>query len=226
MAVSRRVVAAADPLAWVLVLAAFFDGISDNWVHAAVLAAAAAAVWFDAWARAEGRPGRPAVPLLRGTAGEPLPRNVVTVALVAGAAYCLVVGTWQLYTWPTTLAVAGVAVVALVVGWRGPLRARPVPPRVTRRTTVLWWSVVVAAGLWELQALFQQPDLRDGSYEHPTISYLMDSVLASEAGRTITLAAWLLLGWALLAAAPLPDREGGPASSQAYRSDDQRGGSS
>ena len=38
----------------------FFDGISDNWLHAFVLIGAAAAVWWDTWCRvrAAGRPVR------------------------------------------------------------------------------------------------------------------------------------------------------------------------
>jgi hypothetical protein len=205
----RRASVVLDPLAWALALAAFFDGVSDNWVHAALLATAAGAVWYDHWQRVSGGPRHPSVPLLRNDSAliGPARTRVVGVVLALAAVYCVVVGAWALYTWPTTVAVAVPAAVWLALAWRGPLRARPVPAAVSRRTAVLWGAVVVAAGSWELLALFEQPNLRDGSYDHPTLSYLMDTVLASHAGRTVTLALWLLLGYALLNGAPwAPER--------------------
>jgi hypothetical protein len=58
--------------------------------------------------------------------------------------------------------------------------------------------VFVALGLWELQALLLQPSLTTSSWAHPTLSTLMDPVLASHLGRSISLGAWLLIGGWLL----------------------------
>jgi len=65
-----------------------------------------------------------------------------------------------------------------------------------------WAAVFVAAGLWELSALLQQPTLRVSSEAHPTISFLMDPVLATHLGRSVSLALWLAVGWLLLRRAP------------------------
>lgn len=191
--------ASLDPLFWVLVLAGFFDGISDNWLHALVLLGAAAAVWWDTWYRASGRLTASSRPLL--TAGGPSRPSMVAIALL-GVAFSVVVGGFERYTWPPTLAVLMVAVVVLVIGWRGPLRAAPVPAAIGARSVWLWSSLLVVAGVWELTALLAQPSLQEGSLAHPTVSFVMDTVLAGHVGRSVTLAAWLALGWFLLADAP------------------------
>ena len=189
-----------SPVVWVLLLAGLFDGLSDNWVHAALLWAAAVAVGWDLGREAQGRPAPPAVPL-RPDPGPFDARYVVVVAAVV-LGYGVVVGALTRYTWPVTVAVLVPGVLVLAFGWRGPLRPRPIPPPTRRRGAVLWAAVFVTAGVWELAALLQQPTLHDDSYDHPTISVLMDTVLASHAGRSITLLAWLAFGWFLLARIP------------------------
>jgi hypothetical protein len=196
-----RLVVAVDPLAWVLLLAGVVDGFSDNWVHAVFLIVAAMAVWADHWARAAGHPGRPSVPLLRGRAGTGS-RRARGVALAGVALYAVVAGSMQPYSWPMTVAVVLPAAAGLVLAWRGPLREGPVPPKPGRTAALAWWAVLVVGGLWELTALLMQPSIDVGSAAHPTISFLMDSVLASPAGRMLTIALWLALGWFLLAQAP------------------------
>jgi hypothetical protein len=61
-----------------------------------------------------------------------------------------------------------------------------------------WAAVFLALALWELTNLLLQPSLTEGSSDHPTISVLMDPVLATHAGRSLFLALWLWLGWFLL----------------------------
>ena len=198
-----------DPMAWALLLAGLFDGMSDSWVHAVLLFAAAVAVGRDAWYSATGRPTRPSVPALRtrdrtrlGRRRSPVP---TVLAATAAAGYGIVAGAFERYTWPDTVAILVPATVVLLVGWRGPLRARPVPQRVGPRSLRLWSAVLVTFGLWELSALLLQPSLERGSWAHPTISFLMESVLATHAGRTVTLLAWLALGWGLLTQVPGAD---------------------
>jgi hypothetical protein len=197
-----RLSVAFDPLAWILALAGFFDGISDNWLHALLLIGAACAVWWDAWLTATGRPAVDAPPLVRAEADRgrrwALTATVVAVAVV----YAVVVGAFARYTWPPTLAVLLPGAVALVVAWRGPLRDRAEPPRPSRLSVVAWSAVLVLAGLWELTALLLQPTLQLGSLDHPTLSFMMDTVLAGHLGRTVTLLVWLIVGWWLLGLAP------------------------
>lgn len=179
-------------LAGVLLLASFVDGVSDNWVHAAVLTGAAVGLWWDNGRRAARQPA-----LLE---RKPGPRTGVWLGFVA-LAYAVAAGALHPYTWPVTLAVVIPGTTAIVLSWRGPLFPRPVPPAIGARG-VVWWGVVFVAGaLWELAALLQQPSIQVGSYAHPTVSFLMDSVLASWAGRSLTLALWLGLGWALMSSA-------------------------
>jgi hypothetical protein len=180
---------------FVLVCAAVADALSDNWVHGLFLLGAAGAVEWDVW-----RPEPPPAKVLLG--GPPRPRWLAPALALASVAYVALVGSWDLYTWPVTLAVLAVGVLATVVTWRGVLRARPVPPRLSRVGARCWATVFVAAGVWELGALLQQPSLQTGSQAHPTISVLMDSVLASSQGRVVALAGWLGVGWFLLRQAP------------------------
>ena len=181
----------------VLVLAGFFDGISDNWVHGAVLWAAAGAV---AWQARQERRADPSAavttPRLWGDHGSP-PRGRAALMTVLALAYAVVVGSWHRYTWPTTAAVLVPTLVLMLIGWRAPVRGRLMPSR-SPGSARPWVALGVAAGLWELLALVGQPSLTEGSYDHPTFSFLMDSVLANHLGRTLTLLAWLALGWFLI----------------------------
>jgi hypothetical protein len=181
----------------VLGLAGFVDCMSDNWVHGAVLGGAAVAVWLDG-----GRPSTEQEALL------PHRLRPAGAAAVIGAAavYVAIAAAMPRYSWSLTAAVVAPGVAALVLAWLGPLRARPVPPPPGRAGVACWATVCVAAGLWELAALLLQPSLEVGSYAHPTISYLMDTVLADWPGRCLTLAAWLALGWFLLGQASVESR--------------------
>ncbi len=108
------------------------------------------------------------------------------------------VGSFARYSWPATLAVAGLAAAVVITGWRRPPRPRDVPAPLPRRGTGLWVGLLVAAGVWELVAYFQQPSLTAISYAHPTISALVDPLLVSHPGRAGALAVWLAIGWFLV----------------------------
>jgi hypothetical protein len=118
--------------------------------------------------------------------------------LAGGALYAVVVGSFSRYSWPATVAVAGLGAAVVAVGWRGPRHTRPAPPRPPTVGLVLWGVLAVACCLWELWSLLEQPNLATSSYAHPTISTLTDPVLSSWAGRSVVLAAWLGLGWFLV----------------------------
>jgi len=123
---------------------------------------------------------------------------LLAAGLAGGVLYAVVVGSFSRYSWPATVAVMGLGAVVVTIGWRGPRHTRPAPPRPPLVGLVLWGAVFVAACLWELWSLLEQPNLATSSYAHPTISTLTDPVLSTWAGRSIVLAAWLGLGWFLV----------------------------
>jgi hypothetical protein len=118
--------------------------------------------------------------------------------MAGGALYAAVVGSFTRYSWPATVGVIGLAAAVVAIGWLGPLRPRRDTAKLPRLGAALWAGLLVAAGLWELAALFLQPGLATTSYAHPTISALTDPLLASHAGRSVALAIWVAVGWFLV----------------------------
>jgi hypothetical protein len=198
-----------DRLVWILGLAAFFDGISDNWVHAVLLGSVAVAVGRDAGRQLRGIAPAAAVPLLR-TPATGSARRWAVVAVVALVGYAAATGQFARYSWPATAAVLLPATAVLTVAWQGPWRPAPVPQSPDPGGARAWAILFVAAGVWELVALLQQPTLQVGSQAHPTISFLMDPVLATSLGRSVALAGWLACGWWLLVRAPAAPRGEAP----------------
>jgi hypothetical protein len=144
--------------------------------------------------------GAPPAPIAGGpSAGARRRRPALLAAgLAGGVLYAVVVGSFSRYSWPATVAVAGLGGAVVAVGWRGPRHTRLAPPRPPAVGLTLWGAVFVAACLWELWSLLEQPNLATSSYAHPTISTLTDPALSTWTGRSIVLAAWLGLGWFLV----------------------------
>jgi len=165
----------------------------------AVLTATAAAP-RPAAVTAAGAAGAPPAPIAGRLSARARRRRPALLAagLAGGALYAVVVGSFSRYSWPATVAVAGLGAAVVAVGWRGPRHTRPAPPRPPAVGLALWGAVFVAACLWELWSLLEQPNLATSSYAHPTISTLTDPVLSTWAGRSVVLAAWLGLGWFLV----------------------------
>ncbi len=115
--------------------------------------------------------------------------------------FCLTVAAFPRYSWPATVAIWALALAAVGLAWGGPDRrsARP-----TTSGALVWGGVAIAAGGWELAALAQQPTLLEGSPDHPTLSVLLDPVLATYPGRVAVLACWLALGRYLVRKAMRP----------------------
>lgn len=221
-----------DPVVFILLLAAFFDWISDNWVHALFLGSVGIVLAGDVYRRRrlnvianrhDTGPDLPAEPddghapggaagtitFAPGGAaamGEPGVRSSshaetsgfwTVLYASAGIAYALVVGGFPRYSWPATIAVAGLGAVIIARGWaESPVRVSAYPVG-ERRGVIAWAAVFVAAALWELATLLQQPTLTTDSYSHPTISVLTDPLLVSRTGRSVALLAWLGCGWFL-----------------------------
>jgi len=157
----------------------------------------AAGLAWDAGRRALRHPGPEGAPARTG----PLParrRRFVVIALVAaGVAYAGVVGSFSRYSWPATAGIIGLSTVVVLIGWHGPVRARPDGERPPVAGTLAWLVVLVAGCLWELSSLLQQPSLTTDSYAHPTISTLTDPLMATSPGRMLVLFAWVAFGWYL-----------------------------
>ena len=169
----------------------------------AILTATAAAPPPADAATARAGSGAPLAPIAAGQVNGPQVsagwrRPALLAAGLAGVVYAVVVGSFSRYSWPATVAVAGLGAVVVAIGWRSPRHARPAPPRPPLAGLALWGAVFVAACLWELWSLLEQPNLATSSYAHPTISTLTDPMLSTWAGRSIVLAAWLALGWFLV----------------------------
>jgi len=179
-----------EPVVAIMLVAAFFDGVSGNPIHALLLGGVAVVLGRDI---ALGEPNPP-MPLEE--RGLWLPSGWTVAAL--SAAFALVVGAFPRYSWPTTAGVVAAAAAAIAVAWRGPLMSRPDPGPLSRQGVFAWTAVLVAGALWELQALLLQPSLTVDSQQHPTISTLTDPVLATHLGRTLIMFAWLLAGWFLM----------------------------
>jgi hypothetical protein len=124
-------------------------------------------------------------------------RRVLVPAALAGVAYATVVGSFQRYSWPATVAVTIVAIAAVLVAWKVSAGTPTEPERLPALGAAAWAVVWVGAASFEVTNLFLQPNLTTDSYAHPTISYLANSLLAYAPGRSVVLFGWLAFGWYL-----------------------------
>lgn len=181
-----------EPVIPMLVTAGVFDLISGAPItHGGMLIAVAVALGVERVRHRSSAVER--VARARAIRVEATPRWLLGLVV-----YAVVVGAFERYSWPASVAVLVPAAAGVVLAWEGPTRERSDEVRLGPRGALPWAAVVVAFAAWELTNLFLQPSLTEGSYEHPTFSVLMDPVLASHAGRSVVLALWLLLGWFLL----------------------------
>lgn len=186
----------------IIVIVAAVHLIRSALVDALVFFLVAAALLFEqAWVgrHVDRRPPSGAA------AGLGRPRTEVVAVLATAVAFGWVAGRWQLYDWrlKVATAIAGVLVALLVVAHRPPDGAAPVRPA---RLGWLWAAVAVAICLQELASFVQQPDPTTGVYEHPTLSFLLEPLLASPLVRGCVLAGWLVAGYYLLRRAGLLGR--------------------
>jgi hypothetical protein len=108
------------------------------------------------------------------------------------AGYSWVAGRYPSFTWQATVAVLLPGIAVFVAGVLAPSRL-PEPRRVGRRAGVIWSIPVGAFCLLEIV-----DDMLGSTYEHPTLSSLMDPVLQVHAFRSIAIFCWLAAGWQLV----------------------------
>jgi len=178
-----RVTRHAGLIVFILLLAGVFDAISGNPVDAVLLVAVGALLAVF--------PDRPVY--VPSGAGHRVRLGTLAVAVAAAAAFAIVVGRFERYTWPVTIGVLVPGITALTFVWRGTRRRDP-GPRLELRQVAPWMAVFVALGLFELVNLLLQPGLTIDSYDHPTLSVLSDAILDGHLGRSLGLFVWLLLG--------------------------------
>ncbi len=144
--------------------------------------------------------------LASGAAGLRRPRTEFLAVLAIAVAFGWAAGRWELYDWRLKVAtgIPGVLVALLMLTHRPPDEGTA-PGRPAR----LWWLwAVVAVGICvqELVSFAQQPTPTTGSHEHPTLSFLIEPLLASPLVRGCLLAGWLAGGYYLLRRAGLLGR--------------------
>jgi hypothetical protein len=186
-----------EPVVGILVLAGVADIVSNlEYVHGAALIVVGVAILLDGRRRPDATgPGE-----ATGANGDATPVAVLPVTgarLLVVVGFAFVVGSFARYSWPATLAIAVPATAGVVVGWRTP-PGRHDPGPLARAGARAWAGVFLTLALFELANLLLQPSLIQGSTAHPTLSVLTDPLLASYAGRTVFLLAWLATGWYLL----------------------------
>jgi hypothetical protein len=200
----------ANPVALTFLLAAYFSYVSGDTVRAAYLMVVGLALAWDRARRAAGVPGAAAAgSQLAGPARlavfspESAERRraamnrLLVPAALAAAAYAVLVGSFQRYSWPATVAVCIPAVAGVIVAWWVSAGSETEPARLSGPGIAAWAVVWVGISIWELTALYLQPSLTTDSPAHPTLSYLADPVLASFPGRAVVLFGWLAFGWYL-----------------------------
>jgi hypothetical protein len=80
-------------------------------------------------------------------------------AVIAGAGYAAVVGWFQRYSWPATVAVTLPAVGGVLVAWLASAGSHNRLERLPVAGIAAWTFVWAGAAAWELTALYLQPNL-------------------------------------------------------------------
>jgi hypothetical protein len=190
---SRLVRVLRDPVVVVLTVAGIVDiGTGDPAMHGIALVAVAAILIRDGLAR-RSRAGLVERP-------EPTPRRrfrFSPAVVAAGVVYAILAGTFGRFSWPLTIAVAIPGVWAVAIAWRTDVTG-PEPSALEPVGKAAWLAVFLSLAAWEVQALLLQPTITTSSWAHPTLSTLMDPILAGHLGRSITMILWLALGGYLL----------------------------
>jgi hypothetical protein len=212
---ARRLAPVADlvhPIVLAFLAAAFFSRLSGDPVRAVYFAVVGILLAADRLARRNRR--RPTATVLRGpgamagVAGLAFsPDSVLSrraainrwlvIALPAGLAYAVVVGSFRPYSNAATISITLLAVAAVVAAWRTSGGSTTEPERLDGMGMAAWGLLLLGFGVWELIALFMQPAMTTDSPAHPTLSYLANGLLHAWPGRSAVLFAWLALGWYL-----------------------------
>jgi hypothetical protein len=162
---------------------------------------------------------------------EPLSGRLRLAAAGALALYSVVAGQWETDTWPMRVAMIIPGLLfAVIVAVRTPVEEGSVPR--VGRGWIPWAAIAVAIALWELTSFVQQPNPIDDSYQHPTISAIVEPWLESWVGRSVFLMLWVAAGfWLIRTIAagrsgprPIDERRSGAVTADRPESGDERVG--
>lgn len=188
-----------DPVVWVLLAAGTAELLSGGTAaRGSILFAGAFLVlvdhvrrhvapersvpWNERW--------RPSASTLRSAVVSPRWLLVAAVGAVA-------VALPGVHTKPLTAVV--VVIGAAILGWAWVTMPDAVPvAQPGKGTLATWGMLLVALAAWELVALLGQPSLSVGSYDRPTLSFLLDPIVTTYPGRLAGLLVWLLAGRGLV----------------------------
>ena len=93
------------------------------------------------------------------------------------------------------LAIPGVVALTAILSQPDSPLSRGAEPLDAPASGWRWWPALGVAGcLWELTSFFQQPNSQTDSFRHPTLSSVLDPVLADPLPRALATWCWLLVG--------------------------------
>lgn len=185
-----------DPVAWVLVVAGVVEMISGGTVaRGAILFAGSALILADRYRTTHSGSATTPAPQFRAESLQQTLRTRRSLLIAATAA--LATAALQVHTLPLTAIVGGVGILAVGWAWLTEPRERPAD-RPSWTSLLTWGGLFLALGLWELNALLGQPSIDQTSPDSPTISYLMEPVLATYPGKAATLGIWVIAGRTLV----------------------------
>jgi hypothetical protein len=182
-----------EPTVWFLLITVVVHVIRQNLVDVLVFLGVAVLIVVDARRSARDRSVRwwPSWP----------------VAALVCTSYALLLLPMGRSGWPMRVAVAVPGLVALVVVLRcGRGLAEEPAPRPAGRGWVVWTGLLLVGCLAQLFNWLQQPDPNTDSYAHPTLSSLVDPLLAGSVVRAVAAAVWLAVGIWLLGLLARPSK--------------------
>ena len=122
---------------------------------------------------------------------EPLGTQWILLGAVLCLGYGVLVGGWGVGSAPVILAVAVPGLLILPLAWRVGSPSQTAKPGPAKWA---WAGVMVLVCLWELFSFLSQPDPQTDSYDHPTLSAILNPLFGSATVRTIVLIGWLAIG--------------------------------
>jgi len=122
--------------------------------------------------------------------GPPAPRKVPAAAVLVAVPLGWLVASRPPDSVAVTVAVALAGPPMLLLA----LRTGGHTDRVKAGRWWPWAAVGVATCLWELTSFLQQSDPATANRDHPTLSAVLDPLLAAGPGRTVAIIGWLAVG--------------------------------
>ena len=113
-------------------------------------------------------------------------RSLAAPGALLLAGYAWIASGFQPFTTPSLIAIVGGGLVAMVAGPQLRLVAAPREAAPPVRGAWVWAVLAGAISAWELQSFLQHP-----RHDHPTLSSLTNTLLASHPARAVALLAWL-----------------------------------